>query len=134
VDSDEDHICFRLEDGQLVKYVNGRRLCGGSDHSGVVTRLFCRGTHIDDQHHWGGRAPEDRLELLASLADRAGVPHNIFHSMEGSSEQDMDDEVLVVEDGDEDPWNLFDQASDQEDYISDQDSVDDYIDIDADDP
>ncbi|CAE8621229.1 unnamed protein product [Polarella glacialis] len=79
-DSDGDLICFRLESGRLIKYVNGLRLCGADDSTGVITQLFVSGglvgNRIDDQYSWGGGVPDVVLETLSALAERAGV---LFH-------------------------------------------------------
>jgi hypothetical protein len=41
IDKDGDRIAFAIEDGALIKYVNGGKKVGASTSSGVVTRLTC---------------------------------------------------------------------------------------------
>jgi len=95
-DDDGDVMCFRLEDGHLIEYCNGRRvtsLGGRVDSSGVVRQLkwsVCKkegwGGAIADQHDAGGLIPFDAMAKLRKLADKAGVQHNIpdLHSTASS--------------------------------------------------
>mmetsp|Transcript_10975 Transcript_10975/g.24170 ORF Transcript_10975/g.24170 Transcript_10975/m.24170 type:complete len:860 (+) Transcript_10975:663-3242(+) len=78
-DGDGDVISFKLEDGNLVKYVNGTPQVGGNRRTsdGIVTELVCRGTRVNDQHGWGGNVPREVLPQLSALADLAGVEHNL---------------------------------------------------------
>jgi len=81
-DDDGDVIRFELQEGQLIKFVNGRRQCGDEDLTGLVTELRWTprsgwGGNIFDQHGWGGGIPEPQLEPLRVLANRVGVEHSI---------------------------------------------------------
>lgn len=82
LDNDGDRISFKLEDGQLIKYVNGHRHVGRQDPTGVVQRLRLSpvgqagpwAARVEDQHGWGGSIPMQPLLQLQDLAVRAGVP------------------------------------------------------------
>eukprot|EP00930_Biecheleria_cincta_P033833 TRINITY_DN23425_c0_g1_i1.p1 TRINITY_DN23425_c0_g1~~TRINITY_DN23425_c0_g1_i1.p1 ORF type:complete len:556 (+),score=66.38 TRINITY_DN23425_c0_g1_i1:114-1781(+) len=79
MDNDEDHICFAVESGQLIKYVNGEKKAGGRVGSGVVTRLRfdSRTKFLSDQAGWGGVLPLIYIAPLRGLADEAGVSHDL---------------------------------------------------------
>eukprot|EP00928_Gymnodinium_smaydae_P043318 TRINITY_DN2904_c0_g1_i1.p1 TRINITY_DN2904_c0_g1~~TRINITY_DN2904_c0_g1_i1.p1 ORF type:complete len:662 (+),score=83.96 TRINITY_DN2904_c0_g1_i1:32-1987(+) len=98
-DGDGDDILITLENGQLIKYVNGSRKSGSRDSSGIVTRIrWTRPLRIDDQYGWGGDVPNEQvLHQVANLADRAGIPHNIFQ--DGTSEYDSDSSPYEESDG-----------------------------------
>ena len=85
-DCDGDKIAFAIEGGKLIKYVNGKRLVGENDSSGVVTQIkFTSPADIRDQHGWGcadlhaGSAddPADIIQGIMTLADSVAVSHNI---------------------------------------------------------
>mmetsp|Transcript_36579 Transcript_36579/g.117570 ORF Transcript_36579/g.117570 Transcript_36579/m.117570 type:complete len:822 (+) Transcript_36579:126-2591(+) len=102
-DTDGDTICFRIEEGALIKYVNGERRVGSDDRSGIVTRLRAsHGLRVDDQGGWGGQTTREVMEQLAVLADRAGVPHNILveagGGLEPSDSSSSDDDSAGIAD------------------------------------
>mmetsp|Transcript_12047 Transcript_12047/g.16699 ORF Transcript_12047/g.16699 Transcript_12047/m.16699 type:complete len:208 (+) Transcript_12047:433-1056(+) len=75
-DHDGDMIKFCIEEGKLVKYVNGSRQVGEKDTSGVVTKLYYTPPRrIEDQCYWGGDVPASLFKDLAALADFAKIPH-----------------------------------------------------------
>jgi len=75
-DEDGDVIKFCIEEGRLIKYVNGLRKVGENDTSGVVTKLYYSPPRlIEDQCYWGGNAPVSVFNDLAALADFARVRH-----------------------------------------------------------
>lgn len=86
-DDDGDLMCFRLENGSLFEFCNGRRVAGmgnRADASGVVSRLKWSSTEkegwagaIADQYDAGGLIPFEAAAKLRALADKAGVQHNI---------------------------------------------------------
>lgn len=79
-DTDGDDIQFELDGGALYKSVNGKRRVGGNTSgNGVVTKLgFMRPSRVSDQHGWGGSIPDvNNITLLAILADKARIPHDI---------------------------------------------------------
>ena len=77
-DTDGDRILFRVEDGEMIKHVNGQRRVGRGDTSGRVTKLrFSAPARVSDQHGWGGNVPAATLPALKALATEANIPNNL---------------------------------------------------------
>jgi len=73
-----DRIRFILEEGQLVKSVNGHRQCGLDDSTGVVRKLeWSPGNRVVDQYGCGGICPGHVLGSLHSMVELAGIEHNL---------------------------------------------------------
>jgi hypothetical protein len=81
VDEDGDSIILAVEDGKLIRYVNGRKLVGENDSSGVVEKLTyqpSRPASVRDQYGWGSEDfPLKVVSELKVLADSLGVPNNL---------------------------------------------------------
>jgi serine/threonine protein kinase len=81
VDEDGDSIRFAVEDGKLIRYVNGRKLVGENDSSGIVESLTyqpSRPASVRDQYGWGSEDfPLKVVSELRYLADSVGVPNNL---------------------------------------------------------
>lgn len=77
-DGDGDVIKFTIENGRLIKYVNGEKRVGGRDkldRSGIVQSIkFRRPRRIADQTGWGGNVPGEILDSIFAMAKKTGVP------------------------------------------------------------
>mmetsp|Transcript_61909 Transcript_61909/g.112681 ORF Transcript_61909/g.112681 Transcript_61909/m.112681 type:complete len:633 (+) Transcript_61909:94-1992(+) len=80
-DKDGDHIEFAIEHGKLIQYINGVRQVGENPDGGVVTKLtYISGRPADVRNQEGVGSndyPKELVYQLASMADRAGVQHNL---------------------------------------------------------
>eukprot|EP00039_Didymoeca_costata_P030452 m.29634 g.29634 ORF g.29634 m.29634 type:complete len:337 (+) comp8121_c0_seq1:202-1212(+) len=77
-DGDGDHIKFSLEGGELIQYVNGKRMLGNGSTTGKISHLqFYPPRTIRDQYGGGGLVPARLLDDIKIMAETAGVQHNI---------------------------------------------------------
>jgi hypothetical protein len=84
IGSDERKVEFTVEKGQLIKYVDGRRLVGREGTSGVVTSLKYKAGNkaghyeVCDQYGCGSDdMPSTAVWKLKEMADTLGVPNNL---------------------------------------------------------
>jgi len=88
-DKDGDVVSFAIEQNYLIKYVNGAKRVGPSDHSGVVTRLqYMPGNphEVRDQHGWGSDDfPQNVVATLKVMADSVSVRNNLPTSTQAAT-------------------------------------------------